>query len=146
MAAYANPDRVAGKAAAEKLITTAKSCPVHDIARLGRTLTASRAEFLARFDHPGVSNGPTEYLNLKVKNTKRAARGYRSSLITGCDYFSTTDSSEMIKQLRGSEPADPGSLRRAGSITAVTPSLNRTPFGCLQLMSISIPRAESRKD
>ena len=78
MAAYANPDRVAGKAAAEKLITTAKSCPVHDIARLGRTLTASRAEFLARFDHPGVSNGPTEYLNLKVKNTKRAAREYRS--------------------------------------------------------------------
>jgi hypothetical protein len=29
-------------------------------------------------DNPGVSNGPTECLNLKVKNTKRAARGYRS--------------------------------------------------------------------
>ena len=27
-------------------------------------------EFLARFDDPGVSNGPTECLNLKVKNTQ----------------------------------------------------------------------------
>ena len=78
MAAYANLDRVAGKAAAEKLITTARTCPVREIARLGRTLSAWRTEFLARFDHPGVSNGPTECLNLKVKNTKRAARGYRS--------------------------------------------------------------------
>jgi transposase len=78
MAAYANPDRAAGKAAAEKVITTARSCPVREIARLGRTLTAWRTEFLARFDHPDVSNGPTESLNLKVKNTKRAARGYRS--------------------------------------------------------------------
>ena len=67
-----------GKAAAEKLIATAKSCPVREIVRLGRTLTAWRTEFLARFDHPGVSNGPTECLNLKVKNTKRADRGYRS--------------------------------------------------------------------
>ena len=71
LAAYANPDRVAGKAAAEKLITTAKSCPVPEITRLGRTLTAWSTEFLARFDHPGVSNGPTKCLNLKVKNTKR---------------------------------------------------------------------------
>ena len=62
----------------ENLITTARSCPVREIARLGRTLTAWRTEFLARFDNPDVSNGPTESLNLKVKNTKRAARGYRS--------------------------------------------------------------------
>ena len=46
------------KAAAEKLITTARTCPVPEITRLGRTLTAWRTEFLARFDHPGVSNGP----------------------------------------------------------------------------------------
>ena len=45
-AAYANPDRVAGKAAAEKLITTAHTCPVREINRLGRTLTVCRTEFL----------------------------------------------------------------------------------------------------
>ena len=78
MQAYANPDRVAGKVAAEQVITLARTCPVPEIARLGRTLTVWRTEFLARFDHPDVSNGPTENLNLKIKNTKRVARGYRS--------------------------------------------------------------------
>ena len=78
LAAYAHPDRAAGRAAADKAITTAKTCPVPEINRLGRTLTAWRTEFLARFDQPIVSNGPTECLNLKIKNTKRTARGYRS--------------------------------------------------------------------
>jgi hypothetical protein len=44
-------------------------------------------ELCAHFDHPDVSNGPTENLNLKIKNTKRTARE--------------------------SEHALPGSLRRA---------------------------------
>jgi transposase len=48
------------------------------LARLGRTLHAWRAELCAHFDHPDVSNGPTENLNLKIKNTKRIARGYRN--------------------------------------------------------------------
>jgi transposase len=78
MAAYANQDRATGRAAAVNLITTAKTCPVPEIAKLGRTLHAWRTEFLARFDHPDVSNGPTENLNLKIKNTKRIARGYRN--------------------------------------------------------------------
>ena len=78
MAAYAHPDLATGRAAAEKVITTAKTYPVPEIARLGRTLAVWRTEFLARFDHPDVSNGPTENLNLKIKNTKRAARGYRN--------------------------------------------------------------------
>ena len=78
MQAYAHPDRNAGRAAAEQVITMARTCPVPEIARLGRTLTVWRTEFLARFDHPEVSNGPTENLNLKIKNTKRVARGYRS--------------------------------------------------------------------
>jgi len=78
MAAYAHPDLATGRASAEEVITTAKTCPVPKIARLGRTLAVWRTEFLARFDHPDVSNGPTENLNLKIKNTKRAARGYRN--------------------------------------------------------------------
>ncbi|HEY5247948.1 MAG TPA: transposase [Dermatophilaceae bacterium] len=60
MAAYAHPDLATGRAAAEKVITTAKTYPVPEIARLGRTLAVWRTEFLARFDHPDVSNGPTE--------------------------------------------------------------------------------------
>ena len=78
MAAYANPDRGTGRGAAERAITAARSCPVPEINRLGRTLNNWRTEYLARFDQPQVSNGPTENLNLKIKNTKRTARGYRS--------------------------------------------------------------------
>ena len=78
MAAYAAADRTAGRAAADAAITLALTCPVPEITRLGRTLRGWRTEFLARFDQAEVSNGPTECLNLKVKNTKRVARGYRS--------------------------------------------------------------------
>ena len=39
---------------------------------------ACRTELCAHFDHPAVSNGPTENLNLKIKSTKRIARGYRN--------------------------------------------------------------------
>ncbi|WP_199708626.1 transposase [Antrihabitans stalagmiti] len=70
--------RIRDKDAAEALIGAARDCPVPEVARLGRTLTAWRTEFLAHFDHPTVSNGPTEALNLQVKNTKRVARGYRN--------------------------------------------------------------------
>jgi transposase len=78
MQAYAHPDRAAGRVLADQVITAARTCPVREVARLGRTLTMWRTEFLSRFDHPDVSNGPTENLNLKIKNTKRVARGYRS--------------------------------------------------------------------
>jgi transposase len=78
MAGYADPDRAAGRTITEAAITAARTCPVPEVQRLARTLNAWRTELLARFDHPGVSNGPTENLNLKVKNTKRVARGYRN--------------------------------------------------------------------
>jgi transposase len=66
------------KTAADRAITAALDCPVPEVARLGRTLATWRLEFLAGFDHPDVSNGPTENLNLKIKNTKRIARGFRN--------------------------------------------------------------------
>jgi transposase len=64
--------------AAAAVITAARDCPVPEIARLGRTLHIWRVEFLAYFAHTDVSNGPTESLNLKIKNTKRIARGFRN--------------------------------------------------------------------
>ena len=64
--------------AATAVITAARDCPVPEIARLGRTLHTWRAEFLAHFAHTDVSNGLTESLNLKIKNPKRTARGFRN--------------------------------------------------------------------
>ena len=68
-----NPDQA--RARAETLIGDLRSCPIPELARLGRTLHAWRTELCAHFDHPTVK---TENLNLKIKNTKRIARGYRN--------------------------------------------------------------------
>lgn len=63
---------------ATALAADLRACPIPELARLGRTLHAWHNELCAHFDHPSVSNGPTENLNLKIKNTKRVARGYRN--------------------------------------------------------------------
>ena len=78
MALYQLSDTDQARTRATELITNLRSCPIAEITKLGRTLHAWRDELLAHFDHPAVSNGPTENLNLKIKNTKRAARGYRN--------------------------------------------------------------------
>ena len=78
MAVYTRTDPTTAKADADRLINAAKTSPIPEIARLGRTLRTWRGELCAHFDHPSVSNGPTENLNLKIKNTKRVARGYRN--------------------------------------------------------------------
>jgi len=77
MAFYQLTDPAQARRHAETLITDLRDCPIPELARLGRTLHAWRTELCAHFDHPTVSNGPTENLNLKIKNTKRIARGYR---------------------------------------------------------------------
>jgi transposase len=66
---YRLDDAGQARARAEQLITDLRTCPIPELARLGRTLHAWRAELCAHFDHPEVSNGPTENLNLKIKNT-----------------------------------------------------------------------------
>jgi transposase len=78
MALYRLDDPAQARARAGELMTALRACPIPELARLGRTLHAWRGELIAHFDHPAVSNGPTENLNLKIKNTKRIARGYRN--------------------------------------------------------------------
>jgi transposase len=75
---YQQGDPDQARAQAEQLISDLRDCPIPELARLGRTLHAWRVELCAHFEHPAVSNGPTENLNLKIKNTKRIARGYRN--------------------------------------------------------------------
>ena len=78
MALYQLDDPAQARTHAAELMTALRTCPIPELARLGRTLHAWRDELVAHFDHPDVSNGPTENLNLKIKNTKRIARGYRN--------------------------------------------------------------------
>ena len=47
---YHQPDPAAGRRLAEQIVTTFPSCPIPEVARLGRTLKKWRREFLAYFD------------------------------------------------------------------------------------------------
>jgi transposase len=78
MALYQQADPARARQQVSELVAALRSCPIAELARLGRTLHAWQPELIAHFDHPTVSNGPTENLNLKIKNTKRTARGYRN--------------------------------------------------------------------
>jgi transposase len=68
----------AGLAIAEKVIASFPSCPIPEIARLGRTLRQWRSQVLAYFSTGGRSNGGTEAINLLIEKTRRLAHGFRN--------------------------------------------------------------------
>lgn len=59
-AAYHQDTHAVGRSIAENIVATFASCPIPEVARLGRTLQQWRAAFLAYFDTNGASNGGTE--------------------------------------------------------------------------------------
>ena len=67
-----------GRQLAERVIASFPTCPIGEVARLGRTLRAWRAQVLAYFDTGGVSNGGTEAINLLIEKTRRLAHGFRT--------------------------------------------------------------------
>jgi transposase len=48
------------------------------LTRLAATIDSWRAELLAYFDTGGISNGPTEAINLLIKKIKRVGHGFRN--------------------------------------------------------------------
>jgi transposase len=66
------------RALAEKVIAGFPSCPIPEVARLGRTLRSWRAQVLAYFDTHGLSNGGTEAINGLIEKARRLAHGYRN--------------------------------------------------------------------
>ena len=67
-----------GRRLAARLIERLPTCPIPEIARLGRTLRKWKDAFLAYFDTAGASNGPTEAINGIIELGRRTARGYRN--------------------------------------------------------------------
>ena len=61
--AYHQKDLAAGRRIAEKVIDTFPSCPIPEIARLGRTLRRWRSAFVAYFTTGRANNGGTEAVN-----------------------------------------------------------------------------------
>ena len=75
---YRAPDKARAAHLLHKLLVHCADSGVPELARLGRTLDAWRLEILAAFDHRGISNGPTEAVNLMIKKIKRVAHGFRN--------------------------------------------------------------------
>jgi transposase len=57
---YHQPDHAHGRRIAEKVLASFPSCPIPEIARLGRTLNQWRDAFLGYFTTNGANNGGTE--------------------------------------------------------------------------------------
>ena len=76
--AYHQDNHAAGRVVAEKILESFTSCPIPEVARLGRTLKQWRTEFLGYFDTGGASNGGTEAINGLIELHRRVARGFRN--------------------------------------------------------------------
>jgi transposase len=66
-----------GRQIAIKVLDSFHTCPIPEVARLGRTLRAWKAQILAYFDTHGVSNGGTEAVNLIIEKVRRLAHGFK---------------------------------------------------------------------
>ncbi|XVX20315.1 ISL3 family transposase [Actinomycetota bacterium] len=75
---YHQPTHAAGRKIAEQVLRTFATCPIGEVARLGRTLNQWRIEFLGYFDTGGASNGGTEAMNGLIELHRRIARGFRN--------------------------------------------------------------------
>jgi transposase len=67
-----------GRRIAEAVIISFPTCPIPEVARLGRTLRQWRSHVPARFDTHQISNGGTEAVNLLIEKTRRLAHGFRT--------------------------------------------------------------------
>ncbi len=76
--AYHAKDLAEGRRIAEKVVDSFRSCPIPEIARLGRTLHKWRDAFLAYFTTNRANNGGTEAINGIIELHRRLARGFRN--------------------------------------------------------------------
>lgn len=77
-AAYRAKDTARGRDRAEKILESFHTCPIPEVARLGRTLRRWRQAFLAYFTTDRANNGGTEAINGIIELHRRLARGYRN--------------------------------------------------------------------
>ncbi|GIG30839.1 ISL3 family transposase [Cellulomonas marina] len=77
-AAYRTKDTAEGRRRAEKILASFHTCPIAEVARLGRTLRRWQQAFLAYFTTDRANNGGTEAVNGIIELHRRIARGYRN--------------------------------------------------------------------
>jgi transposase len=75
---YHQDTPAAGRAIAENILNSFTSCPIPEVARLGRTLKQWREAFLGYFTTNGANNVGTEAINGLIELHRRVARGFRN--------------------------------------------------------------------
>ena len=75
---YHQSSHADGRRVAEKILASFPSCPIPEIARLGRTLNRWRDTFLGYFTTSGANNSGTEAINGLIELARRVARGSRN--------------------------------------------------------------------
>jgi transposase len=75
---YHCPDRARAEQALYRWLTYCADADIPELTRLATTIDSWRAELLAYFDTGGISNGPTEAINLLIKKIKRVGHGFRN--------------------------------------------------------------------
>jgi transposase len=75
---FACPDRERAQQNLYRWLAYCADANIPELSRLARTIDSWRPELLAYFDTGGVSNGPTEAINLLIKKIKRVGHGFRN--------------------------------------------------------------------
>ncbi len=94
---------------------------VPELIRLATTIDSWSQEFLAYFDTGGISNGPTEAMNLLIKKIKRVAHAFRNFDNYRCDSCSTAATGTLLNQ-HESEAGYHAWLRRAPKPAGLGPA------------------------
>lgn len=76
--AYHQDSHATGRVVAEKVLDSFATCPIPEVARLGKTLRQWREAFLGYFTTGGATNGGTEAINGLIELHRRIARGFRN--------------------------------------------------------------------
>ncbi len=93
--AYHQPTHAAGRAVAEKVLAFFTSCPILEVARLGRTVKQWSREFLGYCDIDGANNGGTEAMNglICFTDAPPAASATETTIASECSSSAAADSS-----------------------------------------------------
>jgi transposase len=75
---FSCPDRARAEQHLYRWLCYCADADIPELTRLARTIDSWGAELLAYFDTGGVSNGPTEAVNLLIKKIKRVGHGFRN--------------------------------------------------------------------
>ena len=75
---YRTRDREAAQRCLHRWLVHCADSEVPELYRLASTIDGWREELLAYFDTGGISNGPTEAMNLMIKKIKRTGHGFRN--------------------------------------------------------------------